>query len=53
MTPEELADSATKIIEEIQYTNLLQSMVEYGNSNVYRNFKMSMKMDADILEEKE
>jgi len=55
MTPEELANSATKIIEETQYTNLLQSLVSYGNSNVYRNFKMSLKTESDSnnKEEKE
>lgn len=47
MTPEDLANSATKIIAEIGYTNLFQSMVDYGNSNVYINFKMSLKMESD------
>ena len=45
MIYEDLANSATKIIEEIGYTNLLQSMVDYGNSNVYTSFKMRLEMD--------
>lgn len=45
MIYEDLANSATKIIEEIGYTNLSQSMVDYGNSNVYTSFKMRLEMD--------
>lgn len=39
MTPEALAYSVTKIIEECEFTNLLQTIVDYGNSNVLSNFK--------------
>jgi len=46
MTPEDLANSAKKIIEEIGYTNLMQSMIDYGNSNVYTSFKMRLQMES-------
>lgn len=53
MISEDLVNSATKIIEEIGYTNLLQSIIDYGNSNIYTSFKMRLEMEPYNQEKKE
>ena len=41
----QLAKPAAMIIEETEYINLLQSMVNHGNSNDYTSFKMCLMME--------
>ncbi len=54
MTPEDLANSANKIIQECEFTNMLQSMIEYGNSNVLTSFKYRLEMESvSVTEVKE
>jgi len=48
MTPEELANSATKIIEETQYTNLLQSMVDYVINDKYQGMSLREKLISKL-----
>jgi antitoxin component of MazEF toxin-antitoxin module len=41
----QLAKPTAMIIEETEYINLLQSMVNHGNSNDYTSFKMCLTME--------
>lgn len=51
MTPEDLPNSAVKIIKEVEFINASQTMVDYGNSNVYSNFKMKLEIEPVTEEE--
>jgi hypothetical protein len=48
MTPEELTNSDTKIIEETQYTNLLKSMVDHVINDKYQGMSLREKLISKL-----
>ena len=40
--------SVRTIIEEMEFIDKLQSMVEYGNSHVLHSFRVRLLMDDDL-----
>jgi hypothetical protein len=44
---EEKTQKAKQVISETEYTNALQTLVHFGNSNLLKNFKLRLEMDKE------